>query len=47
MEKFFYTTGILLISILGIIHCPDAVIIGTSIIWSAYMICNTIKDEDE
>lgn len=42
-----YIIGAAMIDILAIIHCSDTVIIGTSIIWGAYMICNTIKDKDK
>lgn len=47
MATIFYIMGILLVNVLGITHCPDAVIIGISIIQGAYMICETIKDKDK
>ena len=42
-----YIVGVAMIDILDIIHCSDTVIIGTSIIWGAYMVCKTIKDKDK
>lgn len=39
-----YIVGIITMGIIGSLNIPNHFIIGFAIIWSAYMICSTIKD---